>query len=497
MKKYLLFLISICVASCSDYLDVKPVSQIDKNALFQTEEGFYEALNGVYSRAIGNDLYGEELTFGFLDVLAQNYSVFDIAGSKYPYQQTANYNYTEKNFIDRKNRVWEGLYNAIGNCNSLLENLEIKGKILSPDVYPIVKGEALALRAYFHLDIIRMFAPSYKSNPTAPAVPYVTRFSNLAAPQLTVAAALDSVIADLTSARTLLRGIDPIAKPSYKVGYTTDGDDADTNPDDGSNEEQGSLFLQNRRHRMNYYAVCGTLARAHLCRNNKSEALAFAKEVIESNKFPAVKREDFGNVEEEKQDLILYPELVFAWAIPTQVDELRDRFERGNSSLNVRLDPGNAIYETGSVGAEDLRIKEWFKIDNSTTARLELRKYHRENTNKHPLMAPAIRLSEMYYIASECSYPINQNDAWSYFNKARFNRGIAGAYEIWSGDEQKLLTELLKEARKEFYGEGQIFYMYKRLNKNIKGLDGSETPASNKVFVLPMPDDEIRLGQRD
>jgi hypothetical protein len=499
MRKYsFLLLLLLLLTACSDYLDVKPQSQIDKDILFQTEEGFMEALNGLYLRATAKELYGDELTFGLLDVLAQNYSVQDVSGAQYNYQKDARFIYDDKNFIARKDALWGGLYNVIGNCNLLLENLDKQENVLNDERYQLIKGEALTMRAYMHLDALRIFAPSYKSNPAAPAIPYVTDFSNGVFPQLTVEAALDSVINDLESAKRYLENVDPILNANYKVGYTTDEDDADDLPDDDSNEERGELFLQNRRHRLNYFATCGLLARAYLCRGNEAEALYNAKEVINSDKFPWTLLEDFTNVESEKKDRILYPELIFAWSISTRVEDLRDRFEKASGSLFVTQGPGNSIYETVDVGGEDIRYKQWFKLSTESSVKMMgLVKYHREETNKHPLMAPAIRLSEMYYIASECSYDSDQHAAWDYFNKVRLNRGIGGSYEIWSGSKEALLSELLKDARKEFYGEGQIFYMYKRLNKNMKALDGSVIAATDEIFELPLPDSEIEFGRRD
>jgi hypothetical protein len=38
--------------------------------------------------------------------------------------------------------------------------------------------------------------------------------------------------------------------------------------------------------------------------------------------------------------------------------------------------------------------------------------------------------------------------------------------------------------------------MYKRLNRPILGLGGKPVPASDGVFVLPLPDDEIAYGNR-
>ncbi len=38
-------------------------------------------------------------------------------------------------------------------------------------------------------------------------------------------------------------------------------------------------------------------------------------------------------------------------------------------------------------------------------------------------------------------------------------------------------------------GEGQVFFYHKRMNTKM-------IATANAVYVLPMPDDEINLGQR-
>ena len=50
---------------------------------------------------------------------------------------------------------------------------------------------------------------------------------------------------------------------------------------------------------------------------------------------------------------------------------------------------------------------------------------------------------------------------------------------------------LLKgEYRKEFYGESQSFFMHKRLNLDIITTAGLIYPASDKIFVFPLPIEE-------
>lgn len=486
-KQYLLIILTTLVlASCNKWLDVQPESIVADDELFKTEAGFQESLNGIYTRCTGQDLYGYELTSGLPEVLAQNYYIFQ--DDKWGYKQTSLYNYKDPVFVSRKDLAWMGLYNTIANCNLLLQKLDQNRSVLSPLNYALIKGEALGLRAWLHLDALRLFGPSFGTEPTAKAIPYVASYSNKTTPLSTVTEALTKMTEDLNSARELLKPVDPIVTAGYIVGY----------PGDTTTRElrNPSLFLQNRRHRMNYYAVCGMLARIALYAGKKEQALASALEVINAKKFPWTKTADFITADTKKKDRILYPELVFCLFNNRSTQIYADRYSSSLSSLYIEANAGNNLYESGSVGAEDHRFKQWFKLVMDVSgSRLELQKYLRDGEeNLHPLVAPALRLSELYYIAAECTWDADQAKALEYFNTVRFNRGIGTPLNATS--KEQFLNELIKEARKEFYGEGQVFYMYKRLNKNIVGASGSSIPASQAIFVFPLPNDEIEYGQR-
>ena len=488
MQKYILLIITILsLSSCKKWLDVKPESQVSEEELFKTEAGFQESLNGVYNRCIQQDLYGGELTFGFPEVLAQNYTIGNATGNL-SYLQTYLFNYKDQIFISRKDNAWKGLYNAITNCNLILENLDKHKEVLSAYNYTLIKGEALALRGYLHFDVLRLFAPSYVSNASAKAIPYIIKFSNKVTPLSTVTEALTKMTEDLNSAKELLRTTDSILSPGYTIGY----------PGEKTQTEDASriLFLQNRRHRMNYYAVCGTLARVYQYMDKKAEALSNALEVINAKKFPWTQTADFINPDPEIVDRIMYPELVFGWASENAASLVKGLFTAGTTAFYIEQNACNTLYETGGVGAEDNRFKQWFKlVSQQNNFHYLLNKYLREEEiNRHPLVAPAIRLSELYYIAAECTWDADQAKALGYLNMVRGKRGINST--LVTSSKEQFIKELLKEARKEWYAEGQIFYMYKRLNQSIVGQAGNFIPASDKVFVLPLPDDEIEFGQR-
>ncbi len=490
MKRSTIYLLAMVLltTSCKKYLDVKPQSQVAAEALFTSPQGFEEALNGVYTRCSQGDIYGTELTMGLPDVLAQDWTMTPNEDYFLNYLQSMLYNYKDINFISKKDGIWNGLYNAIANDNLLLQYAD-SSKVLSGTEYPLVKGEALALRAYMHFDALRLFAPSFLTGASTAAIPYVTTFSNKVTPTSTVADVITKVLKDLNDAKTLLRTADPILTASYTVGY----------PSDTSSETaSSSLFLQNRRTRLNYYAVCGELARVYLYMNDKANALSNALEVINSRKFPFTSQADLLNPDTKLIDRILYKELLFCWYIPTTTNSLVNLFGvSGGSntsfnanSLKMTTDMGNLIYETAGAGATDLRFKQWFIPSTD----LYLSKYARDpQSNRDSLVAPALRLSEMYYIAAEASYGIDPVKAVSYVDSVRAARGVDPMQVTSQAD---FMTQLVREARKEFIGEGQIFYMYKRLNMGIVGPTGIVNTPTDKVFVLPLPINEIEFGGR-
>lgn len=486
MKKYFVLLLLLTgAASCSKWLDIKPLSEVSGDELFKSEDGFKDAVNGLYSLCVNEEIYGKELMGGLPDVLAQNYAipVLDLGG----YRQAAQYNYKDPNVISRKDKIWQRLYEVIANSNLILSKVDQQKTILTSVNYSLIKGESLAMRAWCHFDALRLFAPSFASNANAKGVPYVTEFSKNAAAMQTVAALLDSVIKDLTAAKEILRGVDPILNPGYKVGYMIR---------DSSTEDAGEMFVQQRRHRLNYYAVCGELARAYLYKNDRANALKNALEIIDAKKFPWTRQEDFMQGNDDQKDRILYKELIFGFYMPNRRDAMNDLFRRGNAQgLFFSSTDGKNIYEVAGVGGDDFRYKQWFSEQSTTSGTyLQLEKYKRGDNNLHYLMGPALRLSEIYYIAAECTFVADPQKAWGYFNEVRLHRGI-GPY-AGAEDTQSFYTELVKEARKELYGEGQLFYMYKRLNRAIAGLGGTSVAASDAVFVLPLPDDEIAYGNR-
>lgn len=149
----------------------------------------------------------------------------------------------------------------------------------------------------------------------------------------------------------------------------------------------------------------------------------------------------------------------------------------------------------------DMRYTQWFGSTSVGSAFISpLLKYRRNvfsesfSANLHYLVAPAIRLSEMYYIAAECTFGNDPAQALAYLDEVRQNRGIGQKLEMMN--QAAFRQVLIKEYRKEMYAEGQLFFLYKRLNQPIVGQQGAVIPVNQQVFTWPLPDDEIIYGQR-
>ncbi|MDD4639129.1 MAG: RagB/SusD family nutrient uptake outer membrane protein, partial [Bacteroidales bacterium] len=108
-------------------------------------------------------------------------------------------------------------------------------------------------------------------------------------------------------------------------------------------------------------------------------------------------------------------------------------------------------------------------------------------TNQYKML-PVIRLSEIYYILSECLYlEGNTVEAENILNQVRNARGAKR--QVTGSSPEKFREELLWEYRKEFMTEGQTFFAYKRLNEPAIKI-GSQSIEMRTNYIFPLPDNE-------
>src|SRR6187399_3441072 len=246
-------LIIVTLTGCKKWLDTDTPLQVDENTVLSNEQGFKEALNGVYLQMGGQSVYGRDMTFGLMSVLGRSYDTTISPAIANLYYQGARYNFQDPEVKAVFKDIWSNLYVSIANLNNVLENAETRQNVFTGNNYNTTKGEALGLRAFLHFDLLRMFAPSpAAAGLNVPAIPYVTKVSPYAAPVLTTGAIIDSCIADLKIAESLLSQTD----------MTTS--------------------------RITYWGVKGLLARIYLYKGDLQNAQVYALSVINSNKFPMI-----------------------------------------------------------------------------------------------------------------------------------------------------------------------------------------------------------------
>lgn len=470
MKAYKLRKIGLLAAlltlfgACESWLDVKPKSQLKDTEQFSSENGFKKQLAGVYSGLTGETLYGKELTYGLLDVLAQVWD--NTEGERYNYAK--QYYYEDATTRLRIDSIWNGMYNAIANVNVLLDHIDGKEGLFTGHNYEIVKGEALALRGFLHFDLLRMFGASFAENAHKKAIPYVEHYSKEVYPQLTVSEVADKVIADLQSARDLLKN-DPILTGRE---ITVD--------DDGG-------YLMHRQVQMNYYAVTGLLARIYAYMGRLAEARPYAEEVVTSGKFPWAKQENLTG-EDYTRDLTFASEHLFALNV-IKLGTLANKYFKtvnGGYYFNVggyRLEyfPNSADYRNYLFLADgkEFYAKYW------QFSQAGINPYYQ---NKIPL----IRLSEMYLILAESYVNEDPGKAAFYLDELTQARGLG---KVSSAADFDIANEIFREYRREFLGEGQLFFYYKRKDQtNIP--HASILPKSRNGYIFPLPDVEVEFGNR-
>ena len=123
IRKHIYVLVGLLTlfTSCESWFDVDPRTEIKEKDLFKDENGFFDALVGVYSIMGRQALYGDELTMGTPEAMVQNYY---ISSTAHPLYYMTKFDYENTRVRPTINAFWTNLYEAVVNVNNLLENLE-------------------------------------------------------------------------------------------------------------------------------------------------------------------------------------------------------------------------------------------------------------------------------------------------------------------------------------------------------------------------------------
>ena len=508
MKKIYRTIISLaCLAltfsSCQDWLDLYPSDEIKEEYLFSSGDGFRTALNGIYRKLSTFDLYGSNLTWGIVDAWGQVYDKnrAPTSGSGQAMSKICNFNYKHSELTPTTDAMWNAAWNIIANCNNLIQQAEVADPALFYDhdtERRMILGEAIGLRAYMHFDLLRMYAPAPAANPnTRTFIPYVDKDPSYVNDKQTVSYCLEHAIADL--------------KESQRILFDIDTESTNFNPDRRFVQKVAGegAFAALRGYRLNYYAVTAILARVYLYAGMNDEAYAEAKKLIdeeEKTKYFAADESYYASDNFKNGNMKMYDNIIFALYSPTElvdwdseINHLTDgKSESDQNYLSWSSKMLDAVY--GIEKENDFRFKyqlesKYYGYNYRTLKyykQVESTEYGKANNQ----IIPMIRMSEVYYIAAEAIYTegdlLKIAEAKSYLEKVKKGRGIKTVDYSSVSSKNDFVNMIVNDARREFFGEGQTLYMFKRLNK-VLTCDSGEIPMTEEYVVLPLPDSESNI----
>ncbi|HTG54693.1 MAG TPA: RagB/SusD family nutrient uptake outer membrane protein [Niabella sp.] len=486
--KHLLFIaLTSFLFGCKKILDVQPRDQFTSANLFATKEGFYSAATGIYDELASTSLYGRAMTYEMIDIMAKRYAV-NPGNAVYVSYNQQNY------FIGggSMDQVWSKAYFLILSGNILMDHIRRQEGILTTDESNILRGEMLAARAFLHFDLLRLYGPRWENNASTVSIPYNEKPTAERLPLLSFETIIGKVIRDLDEAEVLLAK-DPVINQG---------------PLASAPDPFQSVQLRYRQFRLNYFSTIALKARVYLYAGKKTEALTTAKRLLADQNlhqhFPAVNPTALLNNQVDP-DRVFSSEVLMGIYLKTRDTVFNNTFNFATAPALNYLKPYPQFLERlfafgGSTGAkeyEDYRYKsQWepspagghmfTKYKPITQPGVDIELFYSR-------MIPLIRLSEVYYIAAE-SEP-NPADGFAWLNQMRPRRGLApidpAQYNTLAAQFPTLLAN---EYLREFYGEGQAFFFFKRTAFRQHYENGSAFAVSNysdAAYRLPLPQAEI------
>ena len=468
---------STLLSSCNKWLEVMPKTEIPQEELFSTEQGFKDAMSGVYIQMKSSDIYGKNLTMTVPEHFLTNW---DVTSSSLEYK-LGYFNFEDATVQSTMNAIYKGEYTVISSINAILANIEKQKSVFkTPGLYELIKAECLALRAYCHFDVLRMWGPVPSNVTDKGILPYVKELSNKPNVLLSFNAFQNNVLQDLKEAEELLKDVDPVLNYSLVDLGNPGGETSAFKPSD--------TYFAYRYLNMNYYAVKALQSRAYLWFNKLPEANAAAKVVIDAKNPNGDKKFRLGTSSDfNAKNFVLTPEQIFGlydFQLSTKYTSLfsSGTLKKSTSASTVT----SQLY--GSTGTDIREAQLWslVTLSNSSLAYV-CQKYNVPATPATGFAdlnrIPMIRLSELYFIAIETA--TSGAEAQTYWSEFRRARNIQ-VTDISSSSADQIKAALRSEYRKEFIAEGQAFYAYKRWNS--AKADVLWVPSASTInYVVPLP----------
>jgi hypothetical protein len=457
--RYITILVALfALWGCEDFLNKEPQDEISKNEALDDIQSLQLALNGAYNLMGDNNYYAEfflvypELSGGnlhFAENVNRSNASFQTYLPIYRFSVQAESETIIEAAYPEMYRVLNAVNNIINAVPALPDGTEAQRNQLL--------GEALALRALIHFDLLRLYAQPYGFTEDAshPGIVALTETPGVSEQRsrATVTEAYELITSDLERAIDLMPPL--------------------TNP-----------------YRLSAEGARGLLARVYLYQGEWSRAASLAGEVINNGSTRLATTEEYPEI---WRNNYVATEYVFRLSMraPDQTfisDLLGKGAPRPVMSISDDL---FSLYRDTDVRALDSLIQT--DEDGNLLS------------GKHPFAenvasdVPVLRLSELYLTRAEALARLGRPElAQADLDAIRLRADPSLEAGRLTG--QALLDAILLERRKELALEGHLLFDLARTGRDVVRLDCPEgisclLPYPDPRFVLPLPQNALDANE--
>jgi starch-binding outer membrane protein, SusD/RagB family len=405
------------------------------------------ALSGIYSSLQQKGYYGGQYPL-IAEALTDNattggYQVISL-------DELGNKAVTPANVLTEE--LWLSIYRVVANCNGLLTALPSISDLTASRKKDI-EGQARAIRALAHFDLLRYFGEHWNAASTF-GVPIVTTVQTIddRPARATVGAVYKVVTDELTAALGLIDATN--ATPQY----------------------------------VNVNTVNALLARVYLYQKQLTKADEFATKVIKSSNYSLLDAADYSSIFTSRRTSESIFELTFSVQNKSAFNTLtynRDGAARPEVNFMASASLNDFFIKTRGSDIR-ARMLNFDSTANDVTIQPDGRseKYRGEDTRDNP--AYIIRLAEMYLIRAEAK---GKTAGLADLNTLREKRGIYVILPAMVLTDDAFRTAILEERRAEFNFEGHRYFDLARLRRMKTDIGVADFRS-----ILPIPGREIKTA---
>lgn len=469
MKKIFLILVTfgLFLAGCEDKLDMNPHQSLSEAQTFSKAQDFENAVRGVYTEMLDAGAKGEFRVI-FPDVASDN--LIQCRDGRLTLSDVQDWNLSSDHYYP--GNFWAAQYDAINIANKVIANakdfeaVDEAGRQLIENAV----GEAYALKAILHFDLVRIFGESYeKATDQSPGIPYMEE-ARIGFPEReTVRSNYDNIVADLKTA------ID-------------------------------KLTLENGKARINKSTAQAYLAKVYFFMGDYDNAITYANKALPNYGLNTI--DAFPSIWTDETD----KGVIFKLAITEQ-----DGVEWANGFSQTSPDGTKSEYVCDyelyqMYDANDVRLNTYITTSefNGTNYNHIKKFMGRPGANATPNLVDikALRTAELLLTRAESYYMTSQEGkALDDLNALRSHRYTGFTPGTETG--QALIDEIRKQRRLELAFEGDRWFDLKRRNVAItRASYGDHADGTGDVYrvltldkddpqwLYPIPDYEMNANPK-